>query len=188
MLIGSWRDPEFWFTADQQAQSLYNRGEYAAAADKARDPLLTGIAAYRAGDFKRAEESFGLSGKPEAAFNLGNARVFLGKYEAAVESYDRALTARPDWPEAVANREIAQLRAEALKTEGGDMTGGQMGADDIVFNKGPNKPGDQEEEVEGAAPTSETELQAVWLRRLDTKPADFLRSKFAFQAAQPQKP
>ena len=32
------------------------------------------------------------------------------------------------------------------------------------------------------APLSDEELRALWLRRVQTKPADFLRAKFAFQA------
>ena len=33
------------------------------------------------------------------------------------------------------NRDIAVIRAARLAREGGDMTGGQMGADEIVFSE-----------------------------------------------------
>jgi Ca-activated chloride channel family protein len=70
-----------------------------------------------------------------------------------------------------------------LNFEGGDMTGGELGADEIVFD---NKAGssEQTEEVAGNEPLSNQEIQALWLRRVQTKPADFLKAKFAFQQAQ----
>ena len=37
------------------------------------------------------------------------------------------------------------------------------------------------EQVEGEQTMSDMELQALWLRRVQTKPADFLRARFAFQ-------
>ena len=61
-----------------------------------------------------------------------------GKYAEAVEAYETALAARPGWREAEMNREMARLRAENLKKEGGDMTGGMLAADEIVFTSGKN--------------------------------------------------
>ena len=70
-----------------------------------------------------------------------------------------------------------------LKREGGDMTGGKLGADEIVFSdqKSPSSAPDEQVEVEGGQELSEAELRAVWLRQVQTKPADFLRAKFAYQ-------
>ena len=119
----------------------------------------------------------------EGAFNHGNSLVMLGKYEDAIKSYDRALSQKPDWEDAEINRKIAVARAEMVKKEGGDMTGGKMGADDFVFDKskGKGQPDEQTEEVSGEA--GEAEMQAMWLRRVQTRPADFLRAKFAYQYA-----
>ena len=36
-------------------------------------------------------------------------------------------------------------------------------------------------EVAGGDPLSDDQLRALWLRRVQTKPADFLRAKFAYQ-------
>ena len=35
--------------------------------------------------------------------------------------------------------------------------------------------------TEGSQPLSDSEMQALWLRRVQTKPADFLKAKFAYQ-------
>ena len=106
-----------------------------------------------------------------------------GEYDAAAERYARALELRRDWEDATVNREIALARAEALKKEGGDMTGGKLGADEIVFDQGKPSSSAAAEQVEGATDASEAELRSIWLRQVQTRPADFLRVKFAQQYA-----
>ena len=51
-----------------------------------------------------------------------------GKYEEAADRYTRALELKPEWEDATINRKIALARAEMLKKEGGDMTGGKLEA------------------------------------------------------------
>ena len=188
LLVGSLTRQDFWSTPDRRAQRLFARGEYAAAAETAGDVMLSGAAWFEAKEFEKAEAAFARSARPEAWFNMGNCRVFLGKYEAAVEAYDAALEQRPDWTGARENREIARLRAERMKQEGGEMGDQKLGADEIVFNQGKKKQeGGQDTKVEGG-PSEDKQLQAMWLRRLDTRPADFLKAKCAWQAAQPEEP
>jgi hypothetical protein len=57
-------------------------------------------------------------------------------------------------------------------------------ADAIVFTQGKNpdqREGEQDTSTAGAM--SDAELRHLWLRRVQTAPADFLRAKFAYQAA-----
>jgi Ca-activated chloride channel family protein len=170
-------------TPDQKAYKSYKSGDYVAAATQFADPMWKGAALFLQGDFKQAAGIFAGYDTAPAAFNHGNALVMLGKYEDAVGRYSRALELDPGWDDAAVNLEIARARADMLKKEGGDMTGGKMGADEIVFSKGKSPPSAGEEVVEGAADVSDADMQAVWLRNVQTKPADFLQSKFAYQHA-----
>ncbi len=169
-------------TPDQQGQRLYSEGRYADAAERFEDPYWKAISLYKAGEFKQAANAFASLGSPEAMFNYGNALLMQGRYEPAIESYEDALRIRPGWEDAEINRAIAIARAEKLRKEGGDMTGGMMGADEISFEKGPSDGEGGEEIVEGEG-MSEAELRSVWLRRVQTKPADFLKARFAYQNA-----
>jgi len=171
-----------WFTPDQQGQRRMKRGDFLAAAETFRDPLWQGVAWFRGGEFAKAEQAFARAATPEAEFNRGNCLVMQGKYEAAVARYDRALELRPDWEDARINRDIAAARARLLERQGGEMGDQKLGADDITFDKGP-KSGGQETQIEGVPTLSEAEMQALWLRRVQTKPADFLKAKFAYQLA-----
>ena len=172
-----------WLTPDQQGQRFMVRGEFAAAAESFRDPMRIGVAWFRAGEFEKAEQSFARIASPEAEFNRGNCLVMRGKYDAAVERFDRALELRPDWEDAEVNREIALARAERTRQEGGDMGDQKIGADEIVFDKN-KKGGDQDTEVQDTQPLSDASMQAMWLRRVQTKPDDFLRQKFAYQLSE----
>lgn len=169
-----------WFTPDQQGQRHLDRGDFQLAAQTYRDPMRQGVAWFRAGEFEKAEQAFARLATPTAEFNRGNCLIMRGKYEEAVERFDRALQLDPDLTDARINRDVALARAKRTKQEGGDMGDQQIGADDIVFDKN-KKPGGQETETESSQPMSSAEVQALWLRRVQTKPADFLKAKFAYQ-------
>lgn len=177
------QDTDFFITPDQRGQQLVDKHQYAEAAQTFADSCRQAVAAYRAADFRRAESIFGGLPGAEAAFNQANALVMLGKYEDAIAQYDRALELRPAWPAAEANREIAAARAARLDFEGGDMTGGQLGADDIVFDPATPSSGGTETETVVGQELSDEELRGMWLRQVQTTPSDFLRAKFAYQRA-----
>ena len=180
-----WSFIDLWLTREQQAQGLFEQGEFAAAAERSTDPLRRGAALYRLGNFAEAAAAFGRVDSAEASYNRGNALVMQGQYQDAIASYERALQMRPDWPEAQANRELALARQVRLAPPEDDAggTGGMLGADEIVIDtSGRVAKSDNTEIVQGGQP-SEAELRAQWLRRVQTRPADFLRAKFAYQRA-----
>jgi Ca-activated chloride channel homolog len=172
-----------WLTPDQQGQRYFSRGEFVAAAERFRDPVWIGAAWYRAGEFARAAAAFARRDTPQALFNQGNARVMLGEYAAAIDCYDRALQRRPGWTLAIENRALAEARAKLVERTGGEMGDQKIGADDIVFDANAEDAA-QATELAGTEALSDREIQALWLRRVQTDPADFLRAKFAYQAAE----
>jgi len=170
----------FFFTADQQGQRLYRHGKYDEAANRFAGLQWRAASFFRAGDFKQAASLYSGVSSAEGAHNHGNALVMLGQYEEAIKSYDRALSEKPNWQDAEKNRQIAIARADKLAKKGGDMTGGKLGADDYVIGdfKSNTQQGEQTEQLQAEG---EADIQAMWLRRVQTKPADFLRAKFAYQ-------
>ena len=173
-----------WFTPDQQGDRLMRREQFNEAANTYRDPERQGVAWFRAGEFEKAEQAFARSGTADAEYNRGNCLIMLGKYEAAIGRFDRALELRPDFADAKTNREIAVARSKLRKQEGGDMGDQKIGADEIRFDK--KKSGGEQSQTEGEKPLSDEAMQALWLRRVQTKPADFLRAKFAYQLTPPE--
>lgn len=168
-----------WLYPDQRGRVLLARNAPADAAEAFRDPLWRGVALYRAGDFKQASQAFAARDTAIGAFDQGNALVMLGQYEDAMKRYDRALALRPGWPEASRNREIARIRAERRKTRGGETDQTDSKPDEIVYDK--DRKGGEDTTIEQASPMSDEAVRALWLKRVQTQPADFLRAKFAYQ-------
>ena len=181
---GDWSD--WWLTSDQQAQRMADSGDHAAAAQLFSDPMRSGTQWYRAGEFERAAAEFGRLASADAYFNRGNALVLHGKYEDAIQVYERALRMQPNWPEAEENRQLAEVRKARLERPDDDAggTGGMLEADEIVFdldaNSGPTQ-GEQTVDEEGGL--RDDQLREMWLRRVETRPADFLAARFAYQFA-----
>ena len=137
------------------------------------------VASFRAGDFKTAAQRLASIDTAEGAYDAGTALVMLGKYDEAVKRYDRGLDLRPGWAEAEANREIARVRAERMKAEGGVTDDTESAPDQIVYDK--TRKGGADTTVAGGQPMSNEAVRAMWLKRVETRPADFLKAKFAYQ-------
>jgi Ca-activated chloride channel homolog len=182
VFIGTITWASLWFTPDQQGRRHFERGEFTEAAKIFHDPLWQGVAWYRAGEFEKAAQAFARRDTAAAHYNQGTAWLMNGKYQAAIASFDRALVKRPGWKEAADNRALAAARLKMTETTGGEMGDQKIGADKIVFDKKARNEG-QDTEVAGGKALSDQEMQALWLRRVQTRPADFLKAKFAYQQA-----
>ena len=181
----SWLD--LFLTPDQQGQRLFDSGDFVTASQRFSNPERIGAAFYRAGEFEQAAAVWGRSATPEAAYNRANALVLLGRYDEAIDSYRRAIAQRPDWVEARRNMELAALRRARLAPPEDDYggTGGMLEADEIVMDSSgrvAQSGAEQVLEAETGA-LDDAALRAVWLRRVDTRPGDFLALRFAQQLA-----
>jgi Ca-activated chloride channel family protein len=178
---------DLWWTRDQRGARALAAGDPLEAARLFTDSARIGVAWYRAGEFDRAARAFGRSDEPDANYNRGNALLLLGDYAGSIAAYDRALSVRSDWREASENRRLATLRQERLARGKDDAggTGGMLEADDYVLNpEGGARSASGEETIEGGGAdldASDAALRALWLRRVQTRPADFLAARFALQ-------
>ena len=118
--------------------------------------------------------------------------MMLGDYDAAIEAYQTALSKRPNWPAAEQNLQIAKLRKLALAPPEDDYggTGGMLEADEIVFDLSGRVNKSSNDEVIDASDQQlgEDEMRAMWLRKVETRPADFLAARFNYQLAVRDKP
>ena len=173
-----------WRSPDRQGQLLMDQQNYLEAAEVFTDPMQQGNALFKAGEFKEALAVFNTIVTTDGKYNRGNCQMMLGKYDAAIELYDAVLTERPSWQPATTNREIALARKAALAppTDDAGGTGGELGADEIVFDdRAKNSKSEEIVETDNGEPLSDDEMRALWLRKVQTKPADFLRAKFSYQ-------
>lgn len=172
-----------WISADQQAFLLYQKGKYQQAALIFEDADFKGSAFFKAGEFKKSVAMYSTLSDASARFNLANSYLMLGKYKDAITFYDLALKIQPDFVQAAENKTIAELmqaKIEAQKNND-EGTGGQLAADEIVYDNKGNHGQDVVEQGEG-----KDSKNTHWLDRLQTGPKEFLQHKFAYQYAQQQ--
>lgn len=186
LAAGSFCRPHFWLTANQRGDQLFREGKFADAAQMYNDPLRIGVAQYRDGKFKEAAQTFLRVPGADGAFNRANAFVMSGKYDDAITSYGKALDLRPGWKEAEENKALAIARRDKMKVD--DKTREQEAADayepdKITFDKKKNDSKKSPPDPNASDQLSDTELQATWLRRVQTTPGDFLKTKFAYQVS-----
>jgi Ca-activated chloride channel family protein len=186
---------DLWLTPDQQGRRLFEAGEYAAAAERFEDPMWKGVSYYTAHDWKHAEEQFGRVDSLDALFNLGNAYAQAREIASAIAVYDEVLKRRPTHRGARANRDHFQGILEGLEQttdfdelnkpdEGeADPTKAQLRKDQLDGKR--DRAAEAAEKIRAAeegAMLSEGESES-WMKRVTTTPAEFLRNKFAIQAA-----
>ena len=176
---------DWWLTPDQQGRLAFDRGDYAAAAKRFADPMWRGIAAYRAFDFIAAAEAFSHVDTVEGRFALANAQAQNHAYEKAIAIYDEVVKAQPDNAAAKTNRAIVVAALQAKeekrrKQENQDAAPPDMKADEMKVD--PNQKGGKKIQVKPDDLTTAGAAEA-WMRQVQTSPADFLKLKFAIQAA-----
>jgi Ca-activated chloride channel family protein len=176
----SWID--LWLTRDQQGRYYYEHGDYQKAAEKFEDPLWKGLSFSRARDYEDALNAFALVDSPESWYNQGNALAHLGKYAEAAQAYRQALARRHPWLEAQENMALVVSLIPKPKDKKNDNE------EEIS----PNLPPDQTKFDEKGKKGQKTiqikadpeKMADIWMRNIQTTPADFLRRRFAVQAAQ----
>jgi Ca-activated chloride channel family protein len=184
--IADWSFAGLWLTPGQQYDYFMHKNEYLKAAGCATDPMQKGTALYQAKKFEEAAAVLSAARSAEAQYNRGNSLVMLGKYDQAMTAYQDALELKPDWVEAQDNLELAQARLAKMAPPDDDFggTGGMLGADEIVIGDRKQTPSSTEN-VDNTEPVdsmlNKNEQQALWLKKVQTKPADFLRLKFSYQ-------
>jgi Ca-activated chloride channel family protein len=186
LAIGSRNGVNFWITPDHRGDALMRQKKYAEAAKVYTAPYRIATAKYRNGDFEAAAKTFARVPGAVGAFDRGNAWLMHGQYEQAIASYDRALGFRKNWKEAEDNKALALARKAKMDASSKNREAEQTDAykpDKVVFDqKGNDKKEDEPKEL-AEGEVSDEELRASWLRRVQTTPGDFLRAKFAYQAA-----
>jgi len=176
----SWLD--LWMTPDQQGRYYFQKGDYKKAAEKFEDPLWRGLASARSGDYDAALNAFALSDTAEAWYNQADALAHMGKYPEAVAAYQQALSRRPHWKDAEDNLALVQSLIPKPKDDKKDKEQQQEEA--------PNLPPDQTKFDEKGKQGKRAKVNVkpatmadIWMRNIQTTPADFLRRRFAIQDA-----
>ena len=130
-----WRD--LFINDNQRAYELLEEGQAAEAAQTFDDSTWQGIASYKAQEYEEALQYWSNEESPITSYNRGNALARNGKLPEALQAYDRALAAEPDWEDAQFNRDLVaklldsqQKQSQEDKSSGGNPNQSEEGEAD----------------------------------------------------------
>ncbi|MGX1099879.1 VWA domain-containing protein [Amorphus sp. MBR-141] len=177
---------DLFLTPDQQGRIAFERKAFGRAADLFVDPLWRGYALYRAGRYPEAAEVLTRVETAEAAFIQGMAFIKNRAYRDGVRAFETTLARDPSYPDAAENlavaREIvAYVERAREQSDTGEDQG--VGADDVVLDNEANRGVETEMEAPEAGEGGGLLTADEWMRTVDTRTGDFLRQRFAIEAA-----
>ncbi|MBN9670032.1 VWA domain-containing protein [Roseibium aggregatum] len=176
---------DWFFTPDQQGWLAYRDKNYKKAAELFTDPMWKARAQYRDGQYEQAAQTYDRLDTPEAAFAKGMAHIRSRGYREAIAAFEETLALDPEYPNAEDNLEIAREILDYVETareqsDTGEDTG--IGADDVVFDNKDAR--GQETTIEPETGGDQLLTADQWMKFVDTRTSDFLRQRFAIEAAQ----
>jgi len=110
-----WQD--LWKTRNQQAAEALASEDAETAAALFEAPEWKGTAAYRAGDYEGAIQSFSQQTDVTSLYNLGNAYAQARKFEEAIQAYEAALAIENEHVDALHNKAIVEQLLEEQEQE-----------------------------------------------------------------------
>ncbi|OSP53964.1 VWA domain-containing protein [Pseudoruegeria sp. SK021] len=175
---------DWFFTPDQQGQIAYQRKTYDRAADLFADPMRIGWALYRDGQYAEAAKTFARIDSADAAFVQGMAHIKAREYRDGIAAFELTLQRDPDFPGASENLETAKtilsyVEEAREQSDTGEEQG--IGADDVVMDNTDARGADTE--LEGGDASEALLSTDQWMNTVDTQTGDFLRQRFAIEAA-----
>ena len=136
-LSQAWEWRELFINDNQRAYELLQEGQAAKAAQTFDDSIWQGIASYKAQEYEAALQHWSNEESPITSYNRGNALARNGKLPEALQAYDRALAAKPDWEDAQFNRDLVaklldsqQKQPHEDRSSGGNPNQSEEGEED----------------------------------------------------------
>jgi Ca-activated chloride channel family protein len=170
-----------WLTPDQQGRYFFEKGRSEEAADHFEDPMWKGFALAHSGRYEDALNEFAISDSADAWFNQGDALAHLRKYPEAAHAFHEALARRSPWPVAQENLDlVTSLIPPEKKNDQQEEDAPEIPPDKVQYDD----KGKKATKKVQLAQTDPAKLADIWMRNIQTTPADFLKRRFAMQAAQ----
>ncbi|MBK1877306.1 hypothetical protein [Pelagicoccus mobilis] len=183
--------PSLFLTQDQRGQLALNKQDYALAAELFTDPQQVGLAHYYNEDFKSAADRFREINDNEALFALANSLAHDSNYLLSQATYEKLLERDPNHAAAIKNHRFVKrivdemlAMGESQQQESGTSEEKMEAPPNMEFNTeqqefGTRKPPEQ---LTADQLLSDPEMANLWMKQVQSDPAEFLSAKFQMQA------
>ncbi|MDS9469343.1 VWA domain-containing protein [Paracoccus sp. MBLB3053] len=178
----------FW-TKDQQGARAYAARDFPQAAEDFVDPPWKAVSLMRSGQYGEAAAVLEPIQTSDAQFNRGIALIRGRDYPGAIAAFEAAVKLDPSDQAAQENlalaRRILDYLNETREAEDTEVDSEDNAADGTVEDLQSDQ--GQMRRITGDSDLSEDAAEQ-WMKQVQTKPADFLKSRFAIEAAQTRAP
>jgi Ca-activated chloride channel family protein len=178
-----WRLIDLWLSSDQQGRYYFEQGDYETAAERFENTQWKAISYYAKGDFTTAAQLFSLGNSVTAKFNQANALAHQGLYRQAADLYYQILALHPSSQTVTNNLQLmeALLKEPAISSDSESGKYRNQDADATVYDLSSEHSKSATEVELTEVGLNQSQIHALWMRRFNTSPAQFLRAKFHFQ-------
>ncbi len=179
-------------TKDQQGRWYFEKQDYRKAAERFQNPLWKGTAYYLNEDFKLAQEYFSRIDSTEGLFNMANSLAHGRNYVLASRVFEQILSQQGNHEAALNNKKILRkimdeinMFSASQQAESGDSSR-ELG-DEPQTAEGTETQLYEEQMIESIKQVTADEIlqdvsiNEMWLRRVQSDPANFLAIKFQMQ-------
>ena len=149
-----------WSTPDQKAMRAFDAGDNRKAAEQFSDPDWKASALYRDGNYQGAVDALQDTQHSDGFYNKGNALANLGRYDEAIEAYDKALELNPDNADAAHNREQVKQAQKQQKQQQQDSQQDQQQQDQSQQDQQQDQSQDQSQQDQQQDQQSSSESQS----------------------------
>ena len=158
-----------FFTKDQRAQMLYDKGDRQKAAETYETGSLKGYAYYELGDLEKAAEAYSTDVSPQGFYNLGRIYAEMGDLTSAQQAFNTAYELDPDLSQAQVNLDIVTQKLDSIALDKDLEEGKELNskADPKEFEEYTETPDekdsaqDSDEKYEGEGDVQQMEVREV---------------------------
>ncbi|MDA8621904.1 VWA domain-containing protein [Psychrosphaera sp.] len=145
-------------TSDQRASEAYQANDFANAQQQFNDPQWRAASAYKAGDYETALKLFEEDKSAQGFYNQGNALAQLGQLDQAIDAYNKALSAQPNFEDAEANKALLEKLKQEQQSNSENNNEGEADPDSPQ-NNGQEQPNDQQSDQKSQQEQSQQQQQ-----------------------------
>jgi Ca-activated chloride channel homolog len=119
-----------WQNDNQRGLNLYQQGKHKESLEWFNQDDWKASASYQSGDYEKSVEHWNGQQDSRSHYNLANALAKLGRYQEALDAYDKVLESKPDHDDAIHNRKLVedamnQQSSESSESDQGDQSSEQ---------------------------------------------------------------
>ena len=155
-----WND--LWKTRDQQAKEAMESGDYDKAIELFEDSEWLAAAHYKAGNYRQSANGYNNNSNIDHLYNHANSLAKIGKFEEAIENYEKVIAEEPNAEDALYNLNLLKDLLSENQSSEENNDDGQSSEEASTGEQSQQQNGDESEQSdnEGNSKTGDSDNES----------------------------